>query len=137
MKRKYVKLYLENCSFWQTNHDKRIVEEKNYELKDESILNYIYFKQITPNILEEELTNEKIILDSNTKNIILPKGIKIDPNNFSECSIEEIINTFNEMKLKNLNKEYYQTLCDFIYRSNICGRAEERKNNISLNLSNK
>ena len=133
MKRKYFRLYLDNSWFWQTNDKDKTVEEKYYELNSEDVLNKIYFRQFTENIYIEEYTNEKVIFSPKTKNIVLPKGIKIDIDNFQECSIEEVINSYDEIKKKNLNKEYYKLLCDFIYRSNLCAHAEEKKNN-SLKL---
>ena len=110
MKRKYFRLYLDNSWFWQTNKETNSVEEKYYELKNEDVLNKIYFRQFTENIYIEEYTNEKVIFNPKTKNIVLPKGIKIDIDNFQECSIEEVINSYDEIKKKNLNKEYYKLL---------------------------
>lgn len=135
MKRKYLRLNLKDSYFWQSNKEKGIVEEKQYEMRKEDCLNYLYFKVLTPNILIEELTHEKLILNSNNKEVLLPKGIKINFDNFEECSSSNIMDSFNEIKTKNLNKEYYQIICDFIYRSNLCAYKEEKKNNKSLNLT--
>lgn len=124
---KYYKLNLEGNVFWQSERksSSKTYSLKPYERRNDEVLNSIFFKNISDSELVEITTGFKVSIDSNGLPII--NGAIISEDTFSTIDFQEAFNAYNEIKKLSLNAEYYHILKDLLVNSNLCAKAQEKK----------
>jgi len=124
---KYYKLNLEGNVFWQSERksSSKTYTLKPYERRNDEVLNSIFFKNISDSELVEITTGFKVSIDSNGLPII--NGAIISEDTFSTIDFQEAFNAYNEIKKLSLNAKYYHILKDLLVNSNLCAKAQEKK----------
>lgn len=124
---KYYKLNLEGNVFWQSERksSSKTYTLKPYERRNDEVLNSIFFKNISDSELVEITTGFKVSIDSNGLPVI--NGAIISEDTFSAIDFQEAFNAYNDIKKLSLNAEYYHILKDLLVNSNLCAKAQEKK----------
>lgn len=125
--KRYFKLELEKCSFWQSNvkDGSKVYEKRDFKSRSDIPLNEVFFRQDVDGMFTEVTTGKrmKVVVINNRLFIDEPQGIDIVDGAFSSASARDISSFLSEIRTKKLGQEYISILDDFFVKSPLCERA--------------
>lgn len=125
--KRYFKLELDKCNFWQSEvkDESKVYVKRDFKRRDEIPLNKVFFRQDIDGKFTEVTTGKrmKVVVINNRLFIDEPQGIDIVDGAFSSTSPKEISSFLSEIRSKKLGQEYISILNDFFVNSPLCERV--------------
>ena len=108
--KRYFKLELDKCNFWQSEirDGSKVYFKRDFKRRSVIPLNQVFFRQDVDGMFTEVTTGKRIKVEAinNKLFIVEPLGIDIDYGAFSSATPREISGLIRDIRVNNLGSEY-------------------------------
>lgn len=125
--KKYYKLNLNECIYWQSSieDDKTFYTKSEHNTRNNELLNNIYLLGISPNKYME--LDSKRIIEFDDNSIIKPLGVDIPLSSISPSSAFDILKEYKKIQVSGLTDEYRKIVDEIFIKSRLCELASHKK----------